>query len=95
MNPKIDRPKRVSNVRVRRQEQETAVFNVLTAEYVILNLTGGAIWDLCDGDHTVASIASELRSKFINPPEESAILQDVVEIVDALSSKQLVEMVVC
>jgi hypothetical protein len=94
MNPDMDRPKRVDHIRVRRQEQETAIFNILTAEYVILNVTGGTIWDLCDGNRTVSAISAELRSRCIDPPDEQNVLNDVIEVIDVLHGKQLVEMVV-
>ena len=52
---------------------------------VLLNDTGGAILDLCDGRRTVADIATLLGERY-----DCDVTADVVEYLTALEARELV-----
>ena len=53
---------------------------------MLLNDTGAAILDLCDGQRTVAEIAAELGARYGGTDVEA----DVAEYLDALVARELV-----
>jgi len=87
------KPKRVSHIRTREQEDELAIFNIMTAEYAVLNSTGKVIFERCDGTRTIEAIAEELRELCNDPPPSDVILQDTIELVHHLKEQSLVEFV--
>jgi pyrroloquinoline quinone biosynthesis protein D len=52
---------------------------------VLLNETGAAILDLCDGHRRVADIASMLRERY-----DCDVTSDVIEYLSGLAEQQLV-----
>ena len=52
---------------------------------VLLNDTGGAILDLCDGDRSVADIATILRERY-----HCDVTTDVIDYLSRLVEKELV-----
>jgi pyrroloquinoline quinone biosynthesis protein D len=52
---------------------------------VLLNATGGAILDLCDGRRTIAEIAATLQERY-----RSDVMADVIEYLSGLVEKELV-----
>jgi pyrroloquinoline quinone biosynthesis protein D len=52
---------------------------------VLLNDSGAAILELCDGERSVAAIAADLQSRF-----HVDVLADVLEYLDDLVNKELV-----
>jgi hypothetical protein len=58
-----------------------------SAQYHGVNSTGLAIWELLDGERTVAEVVAELRARLDEPP--AALDDDVVEFLAALSARGL------
>lgn len=58
-----------------------------TGRCVSLNHTAAAVLELCDGSHTVESIASELAAIF--EVEQAAVARDVEQLLDQLRAHQL------
>jgi pyrroloquinoline quinone biosynthesis protein D len=56
---------------------------------LVVNATGAAILELCDGKRSIASIATELSKRFrhVVPAE---IQEEIVAFLDRLASKRLV-----
>lgn len=55
-----------------------------------LNATAGAIWRLCDGQHTPADIAAYLAAQFTTLPEID-VLADVRRILTAFQANGLLK----
>jgi Coenzyme PQQ synthesis protein D (PqqD) len=58
-----------------------------TAQYHGVNETGLAIWELLDGERTVADVVADLRVRLDDAP--AALEEDVVEFLSALSARGL------
>ena len=56
--------------------------------YFALNEVGARVWDLCDGNRSVADIAGALAAEYEAP--EDVILRDVVELLTELRAERLV-----
>ncbi len=85
------RPKKVENVRVRKQNGEMAIFNILTADYFLLNETGVFIWKLCDGNHTIIEIVEKMKEEFEDFPSVEKVIEDTQNLIQTLQEKQLIE----
>ncbi|MBU7023034.1 MAG: PqqD family protein [Theionarchaea archaeon] len=86
----IAKPKRVSHVRPREQGDDLALFNVMTAQYFVVNEVGREIWNLCTGDHTIREIAQEIQTKIEGAPSFDEVLADTKELIEDLKNKNLV-----
>lgn len=60
--------------------QETLLYNPENDKVTVLNETAAAVWEMCDGEHTLSSIEAEIRDKF-NPPSGHDVAEDVRETV--------------
>jgi hypothetical protein len=58
-----------------------------SAQYHGVNDTGLAIWELLDGERTVADVVAALSGRFDEPPKE--LEGDVVEFLTGLSARGL------
>src|SRR5579871_332127 len=56
---------------------------------LLLNPTGAAIVELCDGVHTFAEIVAALAERYAAPPEQLA--RDVAAYLDRLRERNLLE----
>lgn len=86
----IAKPKRVSHVRPREQGDDLALFNVMTAQYFVVNEVGREIWNLCTGDYTIREIAQEIQTKIEGAPSLDEVLADTKELIEDLKNKNLV-----
>lgn len=67
---------------------EAVLLHLESGEYHELNPTGAAIWDLLDGQHSVSQIATALRDRVEEPPED---LDDAVRsFLDELDERDLI-----
>jgi len=85
-------PQRVENVRVRKQNGEMAIFNILTADYFLLNETGVFIWNLCDGKHTTGEIIERVKEEFEDLPSEEVVAEETKRLIEKLYERELVEL---
>jgi hypothetical protein len=58
-----------------------------SAQYHGVNSTGLAIWELLDGERTVAEVVADLRAGLDAPPAQ--VDEEVVEFLSALSARGL------
>jgi hypothetical protein len=54
----------------------------------VLNPTANLIWDLCDGQHSLAEIEQAVRKAFAVPPERD-VLADIREALASFGEKAL------
>jgi pyrroloquinoline quinone biosynthesis protein D len=65
---------------------------MLTPETVtVLNGTGAAILELCDGERTVAEIVAELRGRYDRGPDAKAQADEVRAFLTELLARRCVE----
>ncbi|MGC8833147.1 MAG: PqqD family protein [Armatimonadota bacterium] len=83
------KPRRCSGVRQYELPDGLLLFKPQSLEAFALNASASAVWDLCDGEHTIANIASELSQCTGRTPEE--LLSDIVTAVQKLLELGLVE----
>ena len=81
-------PERISNIIEQDLAEEVLLYSVAGEVVHILNLPAYHIWRRCDGRHTVADIARDLRQTFDLPPDHD-LLQDIHDTVEALTQKGL------
>ena len=63
------------------------LFNPPGRQIITLNPTAALIWECCDGAHTVAAIADEVRDVF---PDAPAVERETGALLDALRAKGMV-----
>jgi hypothetical protein len=56
----------------------------------VLNATAGLIWELCDGEHTIADMERAIRTSF-SVVNEKDVRRDVVQTLDVLADKGLLD----
>ena len=69
------RPRRSRGVTRRRRGNELALQPPGSSEAMVLNVSAEAIWELCDGERSLLTIAEELARRFEVAPEQ--ILPDI------------------
>ena len=83
-----DRPRLVRHVRLTFDPARGRHVLLSPETVVVLNPTGAAILELCDGQRTVAGIVAELRARYDRVVEE-----DVLRFLDGLVARRCVEAV--
>ena len=81
------RPRRGEHVVWRRGEDGLVLLNPLDGTYFTLDDTGGRIWELCDGERSVADIAVALGGEYDAAVPE--IESDALELVSGLEQEGL------
>lgn len=76
------RPKRCDGVMEGRLMDEILLEVPADGRSIWLNMSGKATWDLCDGEHTIEQIKSELGKRF--QADERQVGADVVSLVEQL-----------
>ena len=86
------KPQAKDSVEEREIDQDLCLFDVGNSENPVHILNGGAalVWYLCDGEHELERIASQIAITFAHPYEE--VLTDVRETVHQLRTLGLVEL---
>jgi hypothetical protein len=87
----IDRdskPRRAPQVAYRELDSDGGVLlHLESGQYHGVNRAGLVIWELLDGERTVAQVIAELRSHLDEPP--ATLDRDVTEFLGGLSERQL------
>jgi hypothetical protein len=73
---------------VQQVEGSSVLLDIDSGEYFALNEVGGRVWDLCDGSHSVASIAAALSAEY--DVDTSTALRDADELLESLAGAGLV-----
>ena len=55
---------------------ETLLYNPANDKVTVLNETAAAVWEMCDGEHTLSRIEAKIRDVF-NPPSSQDVAEDV------------------
>lgn len=71
--PTTGRPRLGRGVRMRFDRTRSQHVLVLPETVVVLNATGAAILELCDGQRTVADIVAALRERYGEVPDEQVV----------------------
>lgn len=82
------RPQRAPNVVARTLAGEAVLLNLSTEEYFSLNEVGSRIWDLMDGQRTVADITDSITTEY--DAERADVLEDVLVLLDELAEAGLI-----
>ena len=83
-----DRPQRDERIVWRRGDEGVVVLNPNDGQYFSLDDVGGRIWELCEGDRTVAEIANVLAEEY--DADASVIQADALELLRELRAEGLV-----
>jgi pyrroloquinoline quinone biosynthesis protein D len=83
------------NVRLRRQDSvlaqeaagQTVLLRVDDGSYYALDEIGALIWELCDGQRSLADVVAELCAQYEAP--EQTVVADVLEFVGDLRRERL------
>ena len=81
----MTRPRLVTGARLRYDDVREEHVLLIPEGVVRLNPTAVAVLELCDGERSLADIASELSARY----EGAGVHDDVRELVDALAAKGL------
>lgn len=69
-------------------EGETVLLNLSTEEYFSLNDVGSLVWDLADGQRTIADITQVIVAEY--DAERAEVLDDMLALLDELADAGLV-----
>lgn len=62
-------PKQADGVFRQELDAEAVLYHAATGKVHILNKTAERIWELCDGQHSVAEMETDLRARFQIAPD--------------------------
>ncbi|HXX14224.1 MAG TPA: PqqD family protein [Candidatus Eremiobacteraceae bacterium] len=82
------RPKRAEQVIAQKASSDVLLFNIEDGNYYSLNEIGGKIWELCDGNHSVAQVIALVASEYETSTEE--IHKDVTDLLENLRGGKLI-----
>ena len=88
MNPL--KPVRKPGVTVKDMGEETFLYSADEEAIHILNPTAQLIWELCDGEHTVADMEQSIRANF-SVPDEHDVTKDIQRTLDVFADKGLLQ----
>ncbi len=77
----ITMPRRKPGFIWRKMEGTAVLFNPDSNETYMLNQTAAAIWELCDGKHSVEDIVNAITEGFKSGGDRTKILQDIIEFL--------------
>jgi Coenzyme PQQ synthesis protein D (PqqD) len=81
-------PQRKAQVISQKASNDFLLFNMDDGNYYSLNEVGSRIWELCDGNHTVAQLVTALQTEYDAPSE--TLQADVLEMLENLRSGELI-----
>lgn len=81
-------PRRKEGLVLRNLGEEAILYNPDTKKAHVLNTTSLLIWDLCNGDQSLALIENTIKSRFA-VDDDSDVRADIEETIMSLSSEGL------
>jgi len=84
-----DKPVRNPQVMLSQSGNDAILYHPTRREVHVLNPSACFVWELCDGEHSLASMAEVARSKFEQAP--SSVEQEIAEVVARFRSLGLVD----
>ncbi len=82
------RPRRRERVLVQRAADQCILLDVDSGNYYALDEVSGRIWELCDGDHSVAAMVEAIRGEYEAPADD--VEADVLAFLDEMAGERLV-----
>jgi hypothetical protein len=67
---------------------EVVLYSATADAVHVLNPTAKLIWELCDGQHTLANIEQVLRANFAIPPDQD-VMADIRQTLETFAAKGL------
>ncbi len=84
------KPKRKPGIVVKDIGGEVLLYSADEEAVHILNPTAQLLWELCDGEHTVADMEQAIRAKFAVPAKYD-VAQDVRQTLSVFAEKGLLQ----
>jgi fructose-1,6-bisphosphatase len=84
------KPVRKPDITVKEIGDETFLYSAAEEAIHILNPTAQLIWELCDGEHTVADIEQAIRENF-SVPDKHNVAADIQQTLDVFAEKALLQ----
>lgn len=81
-------PQRKEQIIAQKASNDFLLFNMHDGNYYSLNEVGRRIWELCDGNRSVAQLVEALASEFEAPAE--ILAKDALELLEQLQSGNLI-----
>lgn len=81
-------PVRQDNILSRAENGKAVIFDDTAGEPYLLNETGAAVWQLCNGELSVKEIAEEVVRQFDG--DSSLIKKEVIAFIEKLSDKKII-----
>jgi hypothetical protein len=69
--------------------REWVVYDPVTRNLHVLNVTAAMVWSLCDGEHAVDHMVQEVRDAIEGAPPEDTVRRDVLGALETLASRGL------
>lgn len=82
------KPKRKSDVMMKTVGNESLLYRSDDKSVHVLNRTAKLIWDMCDGEHSLADFESSIRSSFA-VPDDYDVMNDIRQAIQTMSDKGL------
>lgn len=83
-------PRRKDGILANELDQQVVLYSVENEVIHILNPTARAIWDLCDGKHSLQDIEHKVRTRFA-VAEEHDVYADIQQTLQQFSAKGLLQ----
>jgi hypothetical protein len=83
-------PIRHPDILLQEAGEETLLYSPEGRAVHVLNLTARAIWERCDGQHSIGDIVQELRASYAVPPEYD-VEGDVRRTLEVFAEKGLLQ----
>ena len=81
-------PRRKEQVISQKASSNLLLLNMSDGNYYSLNEVGSKIWELCDGNHSIAQLVDALTAEYDAPAE--TLKGDILELLDKLRSEKLI-----
>jgi hypothetical protein len=81
-------PKHMDQVIAQKATNEWLLFNMEDGQYFSLSEIGGRVWELCDGNHTIAQLVTALAAEYDAPAE--VLEQDIAELLEGFQNGKLI-----
>lgn len=81
-------PRRKEQVISQKASSNLLLLNMSDGNYYSLNEIGSKIWELCDGNHSIAQLVDTLTAEYDVPAE--TLKGDILELLDNLRSEKLI-----
>ena len=89
MESNLEKPKVNENITLQDLGDEVLLYDSDKENVHVLNNTANAIWNLCDGEHTIDDIQKHLEEQFPDVSEDH-IVEDIRTTIMEFKEKKLI-----